>query len=153
MKPFSIAGIQMRVSASYSNVEAMKLKLDILMNIYPWVDMVVFSELCAYGPLTHNAQEVPGAFEQEMCAAALSGDIARARAANNRLLGLHTKLFVEGNPIPVKWALAQMGLIEAGIRLPLVPLSANFHETVREAMRQAGIQAKNGPRSVEGKAI
>ena len=60
----------MRVSASYSNVEAMKLKLDILMNIYPWVDMVVFSELCAYGPLTHNAQEVPGAFEQEMCAAA-----------------------------------------------------------------------------------
>ncbi len=79
---------------------------------------------------------------QEMCAAALSGDIARARAANNRLLGLHTKLFVEGNPIPVKWALAQMGLIESGIRLPLVPLSANFHETVREAMRQAGIQVK-----------
>lgn len=70
MKPFSIAGIQMRVSASFSNVEAMKLKMDILMNIYPWVDMVVFSELCAYGPLTHNAQEVPGTFEQEMCAMA-----------------------------------------------------------------------------------
>ena len=48
----------------------MKLKLDILMHIYPWVEMVVFSELCAYGPLTHNAQEVPGAFEQEMCALA-----------------------------------------------------------------------------------
>lgn len=79
---------------------------------------------------------------QEMCAAALSGDIARARAANNRLLGLHSKLFVEGNPIPVKWALVQMGLIAPGIRLPLVPLSANFHETVREAMRQAGIQIK-----------
>jgi 4-hydroxy-tetrahydrodipicolinate synthase len=78
----------------------------------------------------------------EMCAAALSGDIARARAANNRLLGLHTRLFVEGNPIPVKWALAQMGLIEAGIRLPLVPLSQNFHETVGEAMRQAGIEVK-----------
>ena len=70
MKPFSIAGVQMRVSASYSNVEAMKLKLDILMNIYPWVDMVMFSELCAHGPLTHHAQAVPGAFEQEMCAAA-----------------------------------------------------------------------------------
>ncbi len=81
---------------------------------------------------------------QEMCAAALSGDLARARAANNRLLGLHTKLFVEGNPIPVKWALLQMGLIESGIRLPLVPLSANFHETVREAMRQAGIELKRG---------
>ena len=90
---------------------------------------------------------------QEMCAAALSGDIGRAREANNRLLGLHTKLFVEGNPIPVKWALAQMGLIEPGIRLPLVPLSANFHEVVREAMRQAGIQVKNGPRAVEGKAV
>lgn len=84
---------------------------------------------------------------QEMCAAALSGDAARARAANNRLLGLHTKLFVEGNPIPVKWAMAQMGLIEAGIRLPLVPLSANFHETVKEAMRQAGIEPKGGARS------
>ncbi len=81
---------------------------------------------------------------QEMCAAALAGDIARAREANNRLLGLHTKLFVEGNPIPVKWALAQMGLIKAGIRLPLVPLSENFHETVRAAMRQAGIQVKHG---------
>jgi 4-hydroxy-tetrahydrodipicolinate synthase len=90
---------------------------------------------------------------QEMCAAALSGDIGRAREANNRLLGLHTKLFVEGNPIPVKWALAQMGLIEPGIRLPLVPLSANFHEVVREAMRQAGIQVKNGLRLVEGKAV
>lgn len=81
---------------------------------------------------------------REMCAAALSGDAARARAVNNRLLGLHTKLFVEGNPIPVKWALAQMGLIESGIRLPLVPLSANFHEIVREAMRQAGIELKRG---------
>ena len=90
---------------------------------------------------------------QKMCAAALSGDIARAREANNRLLGLHTKLFVEGNPIPVKWALAQMGLIESGIRLPLVPLSANFHEVVREAMRQAGIQVHSGLRLVEGKTV
>jgi len=89
----------------------------------------------------------------EMCAAALSGDIARAREANNRLLGLHAKLFVEPNPTPVKWALAQMGLIEPGIRLPLLPLSANFHEVVREAMRQAGIQGKSGLRLVEGRAI
>ena len=90
---------------------------------------------------------------QEMCAAALSGDIARARAANDRLLGLHTKLFVEGNPVPVKWALVQMGLIAPGIRLPLVPLSANFHETVRLAMREAGIQVKSGQRSVEGNIL
>ena len=90
---------------------------------------------------------------QEMCAAALSGDIARAREANNRLLGLHTKLFVEGNPIPVKWALAQMGMIEPGIRLPLVPLSANYHDVVREAMRQAGVHVKSGLRKVEGKTL
>ena len=70
MKPFAIAGIQMRVSATHSNVEMMKLKLDITMNLYPWVQMVVFSELCAYGPLTYSAQEVPGYFEQEMKAMA-----------------------------------------------------------------------------------
>ncbi len=70
MQPFSIAGVQMRVNAAAPNVAAMLLKLDILMNIYPWVDMVVFSELCAYGPLTYHAQPVPGEFEQQMCAAA-----------------------------------------------------------------------------------
>lgn len=56
----------MKVSAVHSNVEMMKLKLDITMNLYPWVEMVVFSELCAYGPLLHHAQELPGFFEQEM---------------------------------------------------------------------------------------
>lgn len=66
MKPFAIAGIQMKVSAVHSNVEMMKLKLDITMNLYPWVEMVVFSELCGFGPLLHTAQEVPGLFEQEM---------------------------------------------------------------------------------------
>lgn len=66
MKPFAIAGIQMKVSAIQSNVAMMKLKLDIAMNLYPWIDMVVFSELCGYGPLIHTAQEVPGEFEKEM---------------------------------------------------------------------------------------
>ncbi|GAB5466286.1 MAG: hypothetical protein Kapaf2KO_17220 [Candidatus Kapaibacteriales bacterium] len=66
MKPFAIAGIQMKVSAIHSNVEMMKLKLDITMNLYPWVEMVVFSELCGYGPLMHTAKEIPGEFEEEM---------------------------------------------------------------------------------------
>jgi predicted amidohydrolase len=66
MRPFAIAGIQMNVSATHSNVEMMKVKMDILMNIYPWVEMVVFSELCAYGPLIHTAQEIEGPFELEM---------------------------------------------------------------------------------------
>ena len=66
MKPFAIAGIQMRTSATHSNVEVMKLKVDITMNLYPWVEMIMFSELCAFGPLTYHAQEVPGIFEMEM---------------------------------------------------------------------------------------
>ena len=74
----------------------------------------------------------------EMCAAALAGDVATARERNNRLLGLHRKLFVEANPIPVKWALAEMGLIHNELRLPLTPLSPQFHDTVHTALRDAG---------------
>jgi len=75
----------------------------------------------------------------DMCAAALSGNIAKAREINDRLLGLHQHLFCEANPIPVKWAAQQMGLVKGGIRLPLTPLSPVFHDRVRNAMRQAGI--------------
>jgi len=74
----------------------------------------------------------------EMCAAALAGDYATARACNDRLLPLHRKLFVEANPIPVKWALAEMGLIRNELRLPLTPLSPQHHDTVRAALRDAG---------------
>jgi len=74
----------------------------------------------------------------EMCVAALSGDLARAREINFRLLGLHQKLFVEANPIPVKWALAEMGHIDLGIRLPLVALSAPYHDTLRGVLKEAG---------------
>ena len=70
MKPFAIAGIQMKVSAVASNVEMMKLKIDITMNLYPWIEMIMFSELCAYGPLTHTAQPIPNNFEAEMQAKA-----------------------------------------------------------------------------------
>ena len=77
----------------------------------------------------------------EMCAAALRGDLARAHACNDRLLPLHRRLFIEANPIPVKWALAAMGLIANALRLPLVPLSPHHHETVRDALRVAGALA------------
>ncbi len=70
MNTFAIAGIQMNVSAVTSNVEMMKLKLDITMNLYPWIQMVMFSELCAYGPLTYAAQEFPNDFEAQMQEAA-----------------------------------------------------------------------------------
>jgi 4-hydroxy-tetrahydrodipicolinate synthase len=75
----------------------------------------------------------------EMCTAALAGDRETSERINQPLMGLHSKLFVEANPIPVKWVLAEMGKMPAGIRLPLTPLSEQYHETLREAMRQAGV--------------
>lgn len=77
----------------------------------------------------------------EMCFAALQGDLIKARELNFRLLGLHRQLFCEANPIPVKWACQQIGLIKEGIRLPLTPLSPDCHERVRTALRQAGVLA------------
>ena len=75
----------------------------------------------------------------EMCIAAFAGDLSAARLANSKLLRLHLDLFVEANPIPVKWAISQMGLIGATLRLPLTPLSDRYHQIVREAMDNAGI--------------
>ncbi len=89
---------------------------------------------------------------REMCAAALAGELARAREINFKLLGLHRNLFLEANPIPAKWAVAQLGLIEGGIRLPLTPLSPQHHDAVREAMREAGVLPASGLRLVEGGA-
>ncbi len=76
----------------------------------------------------------------EMCAAGLAGDVRRARELNFKLLGLHRNLFLEANPIPVKWALTQMGLIEAGLRLPMTPLSPECHERLKVALLEADIQ-------------
>lgn len=75
----------------------------------------------------------------DMCRAAIAGDIAKAVELNNKMFPLHQKLFVEPNPVPVKWALAEMGKMPAGIRLPLVPLAAECHEAVRAALREAGV--------------
>lgn len=74
-----------------------------------------------------------------MCVAAMAGDVKNACDINAQLFALHQKLFVEANPIPVKWALQQMGMIKTGIRLPMVNLSAQYHDVMRAAMRQAGI--------------
>ena len=87
---------------------------------------------------------------RQMCAAALVGDVKKARELNNRLLPLHQRLFVETSPSPVKWAMAEMGLIEYGLRLPLVPLSEKHYQTVREALHEAGIVLP-GLRVVEGR--
>ena len=93
--------------------------------------------LGASGDISVTANVAPRAMH-EMCAAALAGDAKKAIALNQRLIPLHQKLFVEANPIPVKWALAKMGRIGEGIRLPLTPLAPAFHDTVAGALREAG---------------
>jgi 4-hydroxy-tetrahydrodipicolinate synthase len=90
------------------------------------------------GNISVTANVAPRAM-RELCDAALAGDAGAARALHFRLLPLHRSLFVEANPIPVKWAVAKMGLIESGIRLPLTPLSAEHHDRVRQAMVGAGV--------------
>ena len=77
----------------------------------------------------------------EMCVAAAAGDLAKAKEIHFKLLGLHRDLFCEANPIPVKWAVQQMGLMPNGIRLPLTSLSEANQARVLAAMRQAGITA------------
>lgn len=74
-----------------------------------------------------------------MCEAALAGDRELAESLNQHLTGLHSRLFLEASPIPVKWVLAEMNLIPRGIRLPLVELAEQYHQPLREAMLQAGI--------------
>ncbi|MDR2207576.1 MAG: 4-hydroxy-tetrahydrodipicolinate synthase [Azoarcus sp.] len=108
--------------------------------LYSGDDMtaLAFMLLGGHGVISVTANVAPRAMH-EMCAAALAGDARHAREINARLLGLHRDLFCEANPVPVKWAVARLGRIEEGIRLPLVPLSAAYHERVLAAMRRAGV--------------
>jgi 4-hydroxy-tetrahydrodipicolinate synthase len=96
-----------------------------------------------HGVISVTANVAPRAM-RALCDAARAGRVPEARAVNDTLLGLHRHLFVEANPIPVKWALQHMGLVDAGIRLPLTPLSPAHHDTIRGALQQAGIGAPTG---------
>jgi len=110
----------------------------------PWVRIAVvllLTLLGGKGTISVTANVAPRLMH-EMIAAAFAGDVAKAREINFRLLGLHKNLFVEANPIPVKWACQQMGLIGGGLRLPMTPLSPECHDRVRAAMREAGIQLR-----------
>lgn len=97
---------------------------------------MAFMLLGGHGVISVTANVAPRMMH-DMCVAALRGEVAAARALNAKLFGLHQKLFVEANPIPVKWAAAQLGLIGSGIRLPLTPLSTSCHDVLKAAMRQA----------------
>jgi 4-hydroxy-tetrahydrodipicolinate synthase len=91
-----------------------------------------------HGDISVTANVAPEGMAR-MCAAALAGDAETAAAIDAELAGLHRALFVEPNPIPVKWALQELGLIDEGIRLPLVPLDPAFHDDVRAALVAAGL--------------
>jgi len=103
---------------------------------------VDWMEAGAHGVISVTANVAPRRV-REASNAALAGDLAAARAIDTDLAPLHRDLFVEANPIPVKWAVAQMGLIGNAIRSPLVELSQALHETVLRAMRSAGVQLED----------
>jgi 4-hydroxy-tetrahydrodipicolinate synthase len=96
--------------------------------------------LGGHGVISVTANCAPRLMHQ-MCVAAMAGDAVAARAIHFRLLALHSTLFVEANPIPVKWAMQAMGHCDGGIRLPLTALAETHHETIRAALRAAGIPA------------
>jgi 4-hydroxy-tetrahydrodipicolinate synthase len=100
--------------------------------------------LGGHGVISVTANVAPRAM-REMCDAALAGNLKAARAINDRLMGLHKNLFLEANPIPVKWVLQQMGLVGPGLRLPMTPLASQYHAALRDAMRQAGIVSALAP--------
>lgn len=90
------------------------------------------------GVISVTANVVPGPMH-DLCDKATAGDSVAANTINNPIEKLHKDLFVESNPIPVKWALHRMGLIQVGIRLPLTWLTATAEPAVAEAMREAGL--------------
>jgi 4-hydroxy-tetrahydrodipicolinate synthase len=114
------------------------------------VTAVALILLGGHGVISVTANVAPKLMHQ-MCGAALVGDVKKARDINLKLLMLHQRLFVETSPAPVKWAMAEMGLIENGLRLPMIPMADKNQAAVREALHEAGI-ALPGLRVVEGRA-
>jgi len=134
----NIVGIK-EATGKTERVSEVKALVDSSFEIFSGEDSVACESMLlgARGVISVTANVAPRLMH-EMCAAAISGDAAKARAADQQLAALHKSLFVESNPIPVKWALMQMGLIDSGIRLPLTPLSDQYHEAVRTALRSVG---------------
>lgn len=99
---------------------------------------VDFMAIGGHGEISVTANIAPKAVAQ-MCEFALAGDIEQARKIDSTLASLHEALFVESNPIPVKWALTQMARIPEGIRLPMTPLSTQYHDQLQTALIEAGV--------------
>ena len=134
----NIVGI--KEASTLERIQDLVRRLGDRMDVYSGDDGIAAEAMLAgaKGVISVTANVAPRLM-REMAAAALAGDRARTEALNARLAGLHKALFLESNPIPVKWAVQQLGLIPPGIRLPLTPLSESCQPAVREAMQQAGV--------------
>ncbi|HEX7044645.1 MAG TPA: 4-hydroxy-tetrahydrodipicolinate synthase [Burkholderiales bacterium] len=137
----NIVGIK-EASGKVERVREIRALCGDQIDIYSGEDAIALDSMLvgARGVISVTANVAPRLMH-EMCAAARAGKVERARAIDAKLMDLHKGLFVESNPIPVKWALKEMGLIEGGIRLPLTPLAEQYHDTVRAALRKAGVLA------------
>ena len=127
-------------TGSLARVEELVARCGKDLEIYSGEDPIAVQSIAAgaRGLISVTANVAP-ALMHEMCTHALAGRLEQAEAIDDRLQGLHRALFTESNPIPVKWAVAELGHIPGGLRLPLTPLSPQHHAVVREAMRAAGI--------------
>ncbi len=127
-------------TGSLARVEELVARCGKDLEIYSGEDPIAVQSIAAgaRGLISVTANVAP-ALMHEMCEHALAGRLEQAEVIDDRLQGLHRALFTESNPIPVKWAVAELGHIPGGLRLPLTPLSPQHHSVVREAMRAAGI--------------
>ncbi|NQZ54620.1 MAG: 4-hydroxy-tetrahydrodipicolinate synthase [Piscirickettsiaceae bacterium] len=135
----NIIGIK-EATGDLSRVEQIKALSDDNFELYTGDDANTVDFILAggQGAISVTANVAPAAMH-EMCEAALTGNHVRARQIDSDLALLHKTLFVEANPIPVKWALMEMDLIPTGIRLPMTLLSERYHQPVREALNAAGV--------------
>lgn len=134
----NIVGI--KEASTLERIQDLVRRLGDRMDVYSGDDGIAAEAMLggAKGVISVTANVAPRLM-REMAAAALAGDRVQTEAINARLAGLHQALFLESNPIPVKWAVHQLGLIPPGIRLPLTPLSEACQPAVRAAMQQAGV--------------
>jgi len=135
----NIIGIK-EATGDVSRIEQINALCNTKLELYTGEDAntVDFIVAGGQGVISVTANVAPAGMH-DMCAAALEGNIVRARQINNDLALLHQSLFVEANPIPVKWALTEMGKIPPGIRLPMTVLSERYHQPVRDALAAASV--------------
>lgn len=135
----NIFGIK-EATGDLDRVTAIKSSCDDDFKLYSGDDATAreFMLLGGHGVISVTSNVAPGRMHQ-MCAAAISGDADKAAELDAPLAGLHDKLFVEANPIPVKWAVARQGLVDGFLRLPLTELSDGCQADVLAAIEQAGV--------------